>query len=105
MARWFGVVGYGSVKEVTPGDYQDVITKREYSGDVLRNSTRWSTAPASTNDNFNISNQISIIADPFAYNHIDEMRFVEYMGKYWKIISVEVLRPRLILTIGGVYNG
>ena len=105
MARWFGVVGYGSIKEETPGDYQDVITKREYSGDVIRNSTRWNTTPVSTNDNFNISNQISIIADPFAYNHIDEMRFVEYMGKYWKIISVEVLRPRLILTIGGVYNG
>ena len=32
------------------------------------------------------------------------MRYVEFMGAKWKISSVEVQYPRLILTVGGVYN-
>ena len=56
------------------------------------------------NDDVNISNEISIVADPFAYQNFHAMRYVEFMGAKWKISSVEVQYPRLILTVGGVYN-
>lgn len=105
MAKWHGVIGYAETSEVTPGVWRDEIVKREYSGDIIRYISRWSTSSNSTNDDLNISNQISIVADPFAYKNFHSMRYIEFMGTEWKITNVEVKYPRLILTLGGVYNG
>ena len=75
-----------------------------YSGDVIRNTRRLQSADQ-VNDNVNVSNEISIIADPYANGNFHAMRYVGFMGAKWKITNVEVLYPRLILTIGGVWNG
>lgn len=105
MAKWYGTIGYADMVETTPGVYKESIVTRNYSGDVIRNSSRWSTSSDSTNDNLNINNQISILADPFAYQNFHSMKYIEFMGTRWKITSVEVQYPRLILSMGGVYNG
>lgn len=106
MAKWYGVIGYAESVQQTPGNWVDEITERKYSGDVIRNSSRWSTTSDSTNDDLNINNQISIIADQFAYQNFHTMKYVEFMGVKWKIASVDASqRPRLILMLGGVYNG
>ena len=55
--------------------------------------------------NINVANEISIVADPFANQNFHTMLYVEFMGTKWKITNVEVKRPRLTLTLGGVYNG
>lgn len=104
MAKFYGPVGYAETVEIRPGVWDERITVRNYSGDLVRNTSRWSTSSDSTNDDLNINNQISIVADPFAYQKFHAMKYVEYLGVKWKITSVEVQRPRLILTIGGVYN-
>ena len=75
-----------------------------YYGELIRN-TRKLQSTEYLNDDINISNEISILADPFAYANFHSMRYVDFMGAKWKIISVEVQYPRLILTVGGVYNG
>jgi hypothetical protein len=105
MAKWYGIIGYAHSVEKKPGVWADDITDRNYAGDVIRNTSRWSTSADSTNDDLNVSNQISIIADPFAYQNFHSMKYIEFMGTKWKITNVEVQYPRLILTIGGVYNG
>ena len=105
MAKFYGPVGYAETVETSPGVWTEQITIRNYSGELVRNTSRWSTSSDSTNDDLNINNQISIVADPFAYQKFHNMKYIEYMGVKWKITSVEVQRPRLILTIGGVYNG
>lgn len=107
--KFYGVVGYSETVEET-GDREgnwipDQITERKYYGDVIKNSRRYDVNNDSTNDNLNINNSISILADAYAYNHFFAMKYVRWMGTYWKITNVEVQRPRLILTIGGVYNG
>ena len=105
MAKFYGPVGYAEPVETKHGIWEDQITERNYSGDVVRNTSRWSTSSDSTNDDLNISNQISIVADPFATNNIYAMRYVEFQGAKWKITNVEVKYPRLILSVGGLYNG
>jgi len=105
MAKFYGLIGYATPVETEPGIWDDEITERTYAGDLTRNTSRWSTNSSSTNDDLNISNLISIIADPFAYQNFHSMKYVEFMGTKWKITNVEVQYPRLILTVGGVYNG
>lgn len=105
MAKFYGLIGYANTVEMAPGVYEEQITTKEYYGDLLRNSRKLQTSSDSLNDNINVANEISILADPFANNNFHSMRYVEFMGSKWKITSVDVQFPRLILTIGGVYNG
>lgn len=104
MAKFYGTIGYVVTKETEPGIYEEVVVENAYYGDVLKDSRRLQER-AKVNDDITISNRISIIADPFANNHFHSMRYVEMMGTKWKITDVEVAFPRLILSIGGVYNG
>ena len=103
MAKFYGIVGFAEQVENVPGVYGEEITDRPYYGDLIRNTRRYESA-SQLNDNLNIANEISIIADPFSYQNFHAMRYVEFMGAKWKITTVEVQYPRLILTIGGVYN-
>lgn len=105
MAKFFGQIGFAIPVESRRGFWEDQIEEHYYRGDVVRFSSRWAESPDSTNDDLTLNNQISIVADPFAQNHIQEMKYISYMGANWKITNVEVKYPRLLLTIGGVYSG
>jgi hypothetical protein len=104
MAKFYGVIGYAETSETAPGVWTEVITERNYSGDVLRILRRWQ-AGDNLNDDLTVNNEISIVADPFAYQNFHVMRYIKWMGISWKITKIDIQRPRLILTIGGVYNG
>ena len=104
MAKFYGSIGYAETVETKPGVWTEQITERKYYGDITRNSRRLQTS-GQLNDDINVSNEISIVADPFANQNFHLMRYVEFMGTKWKISNVEVQYPRLILTIGGLYNG
>lgn len=104
MAKYYGAIGYAETVETRPGVYKERITERNYSGDQLQNTRNLQSADQ-LNDDINIANRFSIIADPFAYNNFHTMRYIVFMGAKWKITRVEVQHPRLILTAGGLYNG
>lgn len=105
MAKWFGKIGYGETVETKPGVWTEQITEeREYYGDLIRNSRRLQSVADKVNDDINISNQLSIVSDPYANENFHAMRYAEFMGSKWKITDVEVQYPRLTLTLGGVYN-
>ena len=104
MAKWFGKIGYAVTSETRPGIWEEVIVERNYYGDMIRNSRRLQSA-SQVNDNININNELSIISDPYAMNSFHAMRYAEFMGTKWKITNVEVQYPRLILSLGGLYNG
>lgn len=103
MTKFYGAIGYAETKETTPGVWEEIITERNYYGDLTRSSRRLQSS-GKLNDNVNISNEISIISDPYAYENFHAMRYIVFMGTKWKISSVEVQYPRLILSIGDVYN-
>lgn len=103
MAKFYGTVGYVVTSEITPGVWKETKIERQYYGDIVRNVGLRQTSDK-VNDNINISNEISIVADPYANQNFHAMRYVEFMGSKWKITKVEVQYPRLILTCGGVYN-
>jgi len=105
MSKFCGVIGYGKQVESKPGSgvWKEIITEKTYYGDVIRNSTNVQSAEQ-VNDNIIVANQISIVSDPFANANIYAIRYVHFMGANWKVSKVDVLYPRLLLTIGGVYN-
>lgn len=104
MAKFYGVVGYVEDQVTSPGVHEEVATERKYYGDVLKNVKKYVSSEY-LNDNLTVSNSISIMADAYAYDNFFAIRYVNWMGVNWKVTDVEVQRPRLILSLGEVYNG
>lgn len=104
MARFYGKVGYGTTVEASPGVYVDTIVERNYYGDIVRN-TRNLYEGDNLNKDLSVANSISIVADAYAALHFFTIRYVEWAGTLWTVSSVEVRSPRLILSLGEVYNG
>lgn len=106
MAKFFGKVGYGESVEspVGSGVWVDEIVEYEYYGDVVRN-TRRLQAGEFLNDDISVGNSISIVADAYANEHFFAIRYIQWAGVLWTVESVEVQSPRLLLRLGGVYNG
>lgn len=102
--KFYGSVGYATSVESSPGVYEDVIVERRYYCNIIRNTRRLEPGDG-LNDNVRVSNSISIVADPYAGENFFAMRYIRWAGVLWKISDVEVQSPRLILTLGEVYNG
>lgn len=103
MAKFYGKIGYIQTVESEPGYWEEKAIEREYYGDITRNSSRYQQ-DGHINENIVINNIISIVADPYANENFQHMRYIEWMGTKWKIVNVEVQYPRLILTLGGIYH-
>lgn len=104
MAKYYGNIGFTETVETEPGIWEEQIKEYPYYGDLVSNTSRHQSS-GGVNDDINISNNISIVADPYANENFHHMQYAEYMGTKWKITNVEVKYPRLILTVGGVFNG
>lgn len=105
MAKFYGVIGYATTEETKPDVWVETITERPYYGDIIRESRRVENSQDSVNDGVSLNNEVSIVADLYAQENINEMRYVKIRGTAWKITSVEVQYPRINISIGGIYNG
>lgn len=104
MAKWFGKIGYAAdTVETTPGIYEEQIIEHPYYGDIIKDSSKYQNS-SSINGEVDIANKLSIVADPYAMQNFHEMRYVEFMGVKRLVTTVEVQYPRLLLSIGGLYN-
>lgn len=105
MAKYYGVIGFSSSSvETVPGVWDEVIVERPYYGDVTRNTRRLQSGEYA-NDNVKVTNEISVVSDPYALQNFHSIRYISWMGTNWKVTSVEVQYPRLILSIGDEYHG
>lgn len=104
MAKFYGNVGYIKNMEVQPGVWADQAIEKQYYGDVTRNTSHFQQSDG-VNDDISINNIISIVADPYANENFQYIRYVEFMGTKWKVTNAEIKYPRILLTLGGMYNG
>lgn len=105
MSRYYGTLGFVETMEEPEGSgvWKPVVTEHPYFGELVRNTHRWQNG-VSTNDDLAISNELLVTLDGYVTVHLPFLRYVEFMGAYWKVTSVQVESPHLRLTIGGVYN-
>ena len=102
--RFYGEVGYALTEVDNTGVAKPIIIKRNYFGDVQSYTTRWQSTEH-LNDDIRVSHRISILADPYAIENFPYIRYVEWMGTKWEVLSANPEYPRIILSLGGVYNG
>jgi|SRR3954465_5564268 len=104
MTRFFGKVGYGISVDQGEGVWTTVVSEHLYQGDVVRPSRRY-LSDDKVNSDLTVGNAISIVADGYANNHFFAIRYVEWRGALWEVTNVDVESPRLVLRLGGAYNG
>lgn len=106
MSRFYGLIGFVVSAETEEGSgiWDDIPIEKPYRGVITKNVQKLDSSEY-LNKNLNISNTISIIADPYAFNHLQNIRYIKWLNSCWEITSISVEKPRLVLTIGGVYNG
>lgn len=106
MAKINAVLGFTYTQEslTKPSVWEKVTVEKTRKATVIRNYKRVESSDK-INDDFNISNRISIVSNPFINNNLSKLTYVEFLGNKWKITGIEINYPRLLLTIGGLYNG
>lgn len=104
MGRFSGEIGFGNTVEVAPGVWDDVITEQHFFGDVVLNNQTFKLVEG-INDSPDLNTSISIVGSDYANTHLRNIRYLRWGGRLWIIDSIEIKRPRLILRLGGVYNG
>lgn len=106
--KYYGKIGFMYTDETDPinhpGVYNEVTTEKTYSGEHMSTfSGSWRNG-SKLNDDKTINTKISILADPFAQQHFNDIRYVWWLDKTWKVTNVEVQFPRLVLSVGDLYN-
>jgi hypothetical protein len=104
MAKFYGQIGFSVAKDDGYGQWIQEVVEKTYKGDIVRNTRRWDKG-VDINDDLVISNSISVVADKFLTENLSAMKYLKWNGGYWKITNAEIQYPRIILTLGGVYNG
>jgi len=104
LNKYYGPIGFATQVEDEHSVTEEVIREGGYYGDVRRNSRRYESSDKMLDD-LNINNEISILADAYANENFHAIRYAVYMGTKWEVTNVTVEAPRLLLTLGGVYNG
>jgi len=107
MARFYGPVGISQQVEepADSGIWVEQVIELNFFGDINRNARR-SENQDQANDSVVLENTISIVVDHSAIEQLlYDIRYVVWVGKRWKVDSVEIQPPRLLLRLGSVYNG
>lgn len=103
MAKFYGKIGYTETAETDPGVWEPTIVEREYMGDISNEFWKRQNN-GEINDDIELTDTISVIADPYAIQHCSSIAYVEYVGAKWKVNKVDIQYPRLLLSLGGVWN-
>lgn len=104
MAKFSGTVGFATTTETSPGVHTEVINEVAYTGDLLKASRRYSSSDG-VNDNVVTNNRVSFLGDTFAIENMSLIRFVRIRGIPWSVKSLDYEYPRIIVSLGEVYNG
>lgn len=104
MSKFAGKIGFIKSVEKVPGLYENETIERPYTGDILQDIRRYSNTEV-INDDLTLGNRFSVIADSYIYDNMYAMKYLIWRGVRWSITKVELQTPRIILTVGGTYNG
>lgn len=103
MARFAGIVGFVKTVEREGSVWEEEYIDKPYKGDIVRDARRWEKL-TEVNDNLTISNEITIVADSYMLSNWAFIKYVIWNGVKWKVNYIEINRPRIRLTLGGIYN-
>lgn len=103
MAKYSGLVGYVTEEEISPGVWQPKNNSRKMRGDIIRQTSN-NQNDMKVNNDTTLSHRVSLVGDAYAFSNYYDIKWIDIDGYRWKVSSVEVQRPRIIVSLGGPYT-
>lgn len=104
MSKFAGLVGYATQEETVPGVWSPVEKTVMMKGDVIRQSSSVQNDDK-VNSDIALNHRVSLMGDSYAFDNYYNLKWIQLHGRKVEVSSVELQRPRLIVSVGGVYNG
>ena len=104
MAKYAGLVGYVTQEESVPGVWSPVENPKLMRGDIIRQASS-SQNDNKVNSDIALSHRVSLLGDAYAFGNYYNIKWIDIDGRKWEVTSIEIQRPRIIVTLGGLWNG
>lgn len=104
MAKYAGNVCYVTEVESPPGVWRKEETVVRMYGDILRTASVFQGAER-INKNITLQNRISLLANSIGMSNFYNIQWIEYLGTKWEVTLIDIVSPRIIVTLGGIWNG
>lgn len=104
MAKYAGKVGFATQTETSPGVWEDVTVERLMKGDVIRANTTISM-DGKVNGDVTFNHRVSLVGASLPLMEYYNIKYITLDGYKWEVKSIEIQRPRIIVTLGGMWNG
>lgn len=104
MNKFCGNIGFVKYVEKEKGIYSPQSIEKRYFGDKIKMNQKYEST-SQLNDNIRLNTSISVIADKYLRDNIGVMKYVCLDGQRWTINTIDdTTYPRILLTLGGLYN-
>lgn len=110
MTKFTGLVGYVTQEETAPGVWSPVESPKMMRGDIIRQSSTNGNGErvrdtGKVNDDISLNHRVSLLGDAYAFDKYYNIKWIMIDNLKWEVSSVEIQRPRIIVSLGGLWNG
>jgi hypothetical protein len=104
MARYWGVIGInrGPV-QTSPGILTPKIEEVQVSGEMRQERLNW--PQAGMREGLSARHVLSVITPEDSDIDFTEAVYISWQGRKWSVTSIQYKRPRVELSLGGIYSG
>jgi len=104
MSRFWGSIGIsrGPV-ETAPGVFKQNIEEVSVTGEMRQLHLRW--PQAGMREGLSAKHVLSVVTPEDSVIDFTEVVYIVWQSRKWSVTSIQYKRPRVELTLGGLYNG
>lgn len=104
MTKFRGSIGIKRRStETSPGVFEEVIEDIEVTGEMRNIRARWPNMQQG--NGVSLRHFLSIVTPEDSVVDYSEVVYIWWQGRKWSVESIAYERPRVELTLGGLYNG
>ena len=104
MTKFRGSIGTNrGPEETSPGIFEPIIEEFEVTGEIRNIGARWPRHEQG--DSVSARHVLSIVTPESSIIDFTEVVYVIWQTRKWSVVSIEYKRPRVELSLGGLYNG
>jgi hypothetical protein len=103
MSKFWGPIGINrGFQETGPGIIDNVIEEVYVKGEIRNVKASWSQQ--TMNDTLQARHLLSVVTPEDSEIDFNEVVYIVWQGHKWAVTSIQYNRPRVELTLGGLYN-
>ncbi len=104
MAKFWGTIGInrGAI-EGEPGILTPNIEEVQVAGNMRLEGARWRNHELG--DSVTARHVLSIVTLEDSTINFAEAVYISWQNQKWSVVAIKYIRPRIELTLGGLYNG